>query len=115
PMGGPAEMMLVSEGPCVGLGARFAGLRGPDPGDHFASGPPDATVRCGHRELPLWHVDAPGRAVFAGEVMGAWLWLVLWPDTAGVMLVEPLPVRDLRDRGQDLNVPFGAPSPQLPR
>lgn len=114
PMGGPAEMMLVSEGPRVGLGARFAGLPGPDPGDHFASGLPDAAVEFGHHELPLWHVDAPGRAVFAGEVMGTWLWLVLWPDTAGMLLVEPLPVRDLRDPGQDLDVPFGAPSPQLP-
>lgn len=114
PVGGPAEMVLVSEGPRVGLGARFAGLPGPDPGDHFASGLPDAAVRFGHHELPLWHVDAPARAVFAGEVMGTWLWLVLWPDIAGVMLIEPLPVRDLRDPGQDLDIPFGAPSPQLP-
>lgn len=114
PVGGPGEMMLISEGPCVGLGARFAGLAGPDPGAQFAAGAPDATVRYGHHELPLWHVDAPGRAAFAGEVMGTWLWLVLWPDTAGVMLVEPMQVRDLRDPGQNLDLPFGAPSPQLP-
>jgi hypothetical protein len=114
PLGGPGEMMLVSEGPCVGLGARFAGLAGLDPGDHFAVGPPDAAVHFGLRELPLWNIDVPGRAVFAGEVMGTWLWLVLWPDTAGAMLVEPLQVRDLRDPGLDLDVPFGAPSPHLP-
>jgi hypothetical protein len=30
------------------------------------------------------------------------------------MLVEPMPVRDLRDPGQDLDLPFGAPSPHLP-
>jgi hypothetical protein len=59
-------------------------------------------------------VDAPGRAAFAGEMMGNWLWLVLWPDTAGVLLVEHLPLRDLRDPGQDLDLPFGARSPQLP-
>jgi hypothetical protein len=114
PVGGPGEMLLVSEGPRVGLGARFAGLDGPDPGSGFAVGPPCASVRYGHHELPLWQVDAPGRAAFAGEVMGTWLWLVLWPDTAGVLLVEPLPVRDLRDPGLDLDVPFGALSPHLP-
>ena len=59
-------------------------------------------------------MDAPGRAAFAGEVQGNWLWVVLWPDTAGVLLVEPLPLRDLRDPGQDLYLPYGAPSPRLP-
>jgi hypothetical protein len=28
--------------------------------------------------------------------------------------VEPLPLRDLRDPGQDLDLPFGAASPHLP-
>jgi hypothetical protein len=40
--------------------------------------------------------------------------VVLWPDTAGVLLVEALPLRDLRDPGQDLDLPFGAASPHLP-
>ena len=115
PVGGPGEMMLISESPGIGLGARFAGLGGPDPGEPFPDGCPDSCVRFDHHEFPLWHVEAPGRAAFAGEVMGSWLWLVLWPDTAGVLLVEPLPVRDLRDPGQDLDLPFGAPSPHLPR
>jgi hypothetical protein len=30
------------------------------------------------------------------------------------MLFDPLPLRDLRDREQDLDVPFGALSPRLP-
>ena len=76
--------------------------------------PPHALVGFGHHEFPLWHVDAPGRAAFAGEVLGNWLWVVLWPDTAGVLLVEPLPLRDLRDPGLDLYLPYGAPSPRLP-
>jgi hypothetical protein len=59
-------------------------------------------------------VEAPGRAAFAGEVEGNWLWVVLWPDTAGVLLVEPLSLRDLRDPGQDMYLPYGAPSPRLP-
>ena len=52
--------------------------------------------------------------MFAGEVKGHWLWLVLWPDTAGALLVEPIGLRDLRDPGQDLDLPFGAVSPRLP-
>jgi hypothetical protein len=114
PVGGPAEMLLVSEELGVGLGAGFAGLDGPDPGSDFASGPPHALVRCGNHEFPLWHVDAPDRAAFAGEAMGNWLWLILWPDAAGMLLVDPLELRDLRDPGQELDLPFGARSPRLP-
>jgi hypothetical protein len=114
PVGGPGEMLLVSEELGVGLGAGCAGLDGPDPGSNFSVGPSHGSVRFGNHELPLWHVDTPGRAAFAGEVMGSWLWLILWPDTAGMLLVEPLELRDLRDPGQDLDLPFGARSPRLP-
>jgi hypothetical protein len=115
PVGGPGELLLVAEEPGVGLGAHFAGLPGPDPGLGFASRPPHASVRYGLHEFPLWHVDAPDRAAYAGEAMGNWLWLVLWPDTAGVLLLEPLELRDLRDPQQDLDLPFGALSPRLGR
>ena len=114
PVGGPGEMLLVSEEIGVGLGARCAGLDGPDPGEGFAAGAPHAQVGFGHHEFPLWHVDAPGCAAFAGEVMGSWLWILLFPDTAGTLLVEPLELRDLRDPGQDMDLPFGARSPRLP-
>jgi hypothetical protein len=114
PVGGPGELLLVSEEPGVGLGARFAGLQGPDPGADFAAGLPAALVKFGNHEFPLWQVQVPDRAAFAGEVMGTWLWLVLWPETAGLLLVESLPLRDLRDPGQDLDLPFGARSPRLP-
>jgi hypothetical protein len=114
PVGGLGEMLLVSEEMGVGLGAWLAGLPGPDPGAGFATGAPHAFVRYRHHDFPLWHVDAPGRAAFAGEVQGNWLWVVLWPDTAGVLLVEPLSLRDLRDPGQDMYLPYGAPSPRLP-
>ncbi len=114
PLGGPAEMLIVAEEPGVGLGAGLAGLRGPDPGDGFAARQPDAVVQVARHDDPLWLVEAAGKAVFAGEVSGRWLWLVLWPDTAGTLLVEPLPLRDLRDRAQDIDVPFGALSPRLP-
>ena len=114
PLGGPADMMVVAEEPGVGLGAGLAGLPGPDPGDGFAAGQPHASVRSGGHEVPLWLVESEGKAVFAGEVAANWLWLVLWPDTAGALLVEPVSLRDLRDPGQDLDVPFGALTPKLP-
>jgi len=114
PVGGLAEMLLISEEPGLGLGAGLAGLPGPDPGDGFAAGPPHAFVGFGHHEFPVWNVDAPGAAAFAGEVLGNWLWITLWPDTAGVLMLERLSLRDLRDPGQDLDLPFGARSPRLP-
>jgi hypothetical protein len=114
PCGGPADMVVVAEEPGIGLGAALAGLATVDPGAGFASAPPIATASFGHHDFPLWQVDSPGRAVFAGEAQGLWLWVVLWPDTAGTLLVEPLALRDLRDPGQDLDLPFGAASPRLP-
>jgi hypothetical protein len=114
PVGGPGEMLVISEELGVGLGAGLAGLHGPDPGRDFAAGPPDAYAQFGKHAFPLWHVEAPDRAAFAGEIMASWLWLVLWPDTAGMLLVEPLPLRDLRDPGQNLDLPYGAMSPHLP-
>ena len=114
PLGGPADLLIVAEEPGVGLGAGLAGLPGPDPGDGFASGQPNASVKVANHEAPLWLVEADHKAVFAGEVAGSWLWLVLWPDTAGTLLMEPLELRDLRDPAQDLDLPFGALSPRLP-
>jgi hypothetical protein len=114
PVGGLGEMLLVSEEMGIGLGAWLAGLPGQDPGEGFATGQPDAFVRFAHHEFPLWHAEGPDRAAYAGEILGNWLWVVLWPDTAGVLLVEALTLRDLRDPGQDLDLPFGAATPRLP-
>jgi hypothetical protein len=114
PLGGPADMLVVAEEPGVGLGAALAGLASVDPGAEFATAPPIAVASWGNHDFPLWQVDSPDRAVVAGEIKGYWLWFVLWPDTAGVLLIEPIGLRDLRDPGQDLDLPFGAASPRLP-
>ena len=115
PVGGPGEMLVVSEEPGLGLGAGLGRTgQGPDPGEEFAAGPPHALVQFGNHEFPLWSVESPGAAVFAGEVLANWLWIILWPDTAGTLWPEALSLRDLRDPGQELDVPFGALSPRLP-
>jgi hypothetical protein len=114
PVGGPADMVVVAEDPGVGLGAGLAGLDSVDPGAGFASAPAVAAASFGNHDFPLWQVASPDRAVFAGEVEGLWLWVVLWPDSAGVLLVEPIALRDLRDPGQELDLPFGAASSRLP-
>jgi hypothetical protein len=115
PVGGPADLVVVAEEPGVGLGAGLAGLPGPDPGAGFASGPPHASVEVGNHEAPLWLVESDGCAVFAGEVGGGWVWIALWPDSAGLMLVESLALRDLRDAEPLCDVPFGAFTTRLPR
>ena len=114
PLGGPADMLVVAEEPGVGLGAALAGLAGVDPGAGFATAPSIAVASFGNHDFPLWQVDSPDRAVFAGEIKGYWLWIVLWPETAGALLIEPIGLRDLRDPGQNLDLPFGAASPRLP-
>jgi hypothetical protein len=117
PLGGVGELVLVAEDPGIGLAARLAGLDGPDPGDGFDSGPPDAKVRHDGHEIALWSVD-PGadRAVYVGEAFASWLWAVFSPADTGVLMCELGGLRDVRDRrdgGVGLDPPFGAPSPFL--
>ena len=42
-------------------------------------------------------VDEP--AVYVGEAMGCWMWAVLWPGTAGFLLIDDFVLTDLRDAG----------------
>jgi GLTT repeat (6 copies) len=113
PLGGLGDLLVVAEEPGTGLGAGLAGLDTVDPGSDFAAAPPSAAALFGNRDVPLWLVDSPDRAVFAGEAQGCWLWLVMWPDTAGCLLIDQIELRDLRDPWQDLDMPFGAPTPRL--
>lgn len=113
PLGGPSDLLVVAEEPGTGLGAGLAGLDTVDPGAGFATEQPSATAQLGNHDVPLWLVDVPDRAVFAGEAQACWLWLVMWPETAGTLLIEPIPLRDLRDPAQELDLPYGAPSARL--
>ncbi|KIF79207.1 hypothetical protein QR77_27205 [Streptomyces sp. 150FB] len=117
PLGGFGELVLVAEELGVGLGARYAGIEGPDPGpDICADGPPHAKLLAGGRPTPLWHVpQAPDdRAVFAGEALGLWLWAIVWPGQSGLLMYDELVLTDLRDAGAEVAlVPCGALSPRL--
>jgi hypothetical protein len=115
PLGGMGELVLVSEEPGVGLGARYAGLPGPDPGVALDGKPPHAKIHADGHPTPLWCVPAADdRAVYVGEASGTWLWVVLWPESAGALLLEDLELADLREVGHEVDlVPVGALSPRL--
>jgi len=113
PLGGPADLVLVAEEPGVGLGARFAGLDVLDPGP--LRGAPDAKVLVAGHPTPLWCCPgADDRAAYVGEAAGVWLWAVLWPPAAELVLLEHVELHDLRHEAHaTLTLPGGAPSQRL--
>ena len=111
PLGGPADLLLVSEEPGIGLGAALAGIPGPDPGAVF-DGAPDAKVLAAGHPTPLWRApSADDRVAFVGEAHGVWLWAVIWPPAAELVLLEHVELHDLRH--DQLTLASGAPSPRL--
>jgi hypothetical protein len=115
PLGGPADLVLVAEEPGSGLGARLAGVDGLDPGDSV-SGAPDAKIIAAGHPTALWRCQsAPDRVAFVGEALGVWLWAVLWPPAAELVLLEHVELHDVRSKEHAvLDLPVGAPSPRLP-
>jgi hypothetical protein len=113
PLGGGAELLLIAEAPGVGLGARYAGLPGPDPGIDVGSQVPHAKVEAAGHPTAMWCIDVPDAAVYVGEAKGNWLWAILWPSTAGVLLLEDVILRDLRSHSVLPDLPFGSLSPRL--
>jgi hypothetical protein len=113
-----ADLLLVAEQPAVGLGSSLAGLDEVDPGDSLSGALLDRTphgkVHAAGHPTPLWHVPGgPDRAVYVGEAHAVWLWLVMWPASAGALLLEGLRLVDARDPGHPLDIPTGATSPRL--
>lgn len=115
---GVVELTVVSEEPGVGLGARCAGTDHTDPGAEIGEGPPHAKVRVEGVTLPLWSVStsqsdpAFDRSVFAGEAHGRWLWLVLRPASAALLLHDEWILADVASLGPELiDVPFGGNPP----
>lgn len=115
PLGGPADLVLVAEEPGTGLGARYAGVADVDPGTVVLDGPPDAKVEAAGHPTSLWRCDsAEDRVAFVGEALGVWLWAVLWPPAAELVLLEHVVLHDLRHEAHaGLDLPLGAPSTRL--
>lgn len=115
PLGGPVDLLLVAEEPGVGLGERFAGLDAPDPGA-VGDGPAAATVHADGHAAPLWTVQTPydDRVAMAGEAHGLWLWVVIWPAAASVLLEDHLQLADVREhRVAREALVYGALSPRM--
>jgi hypothetical protein len=115
---GVVEISLVSEEPGVGLGARCAGVTRTDPGAEIGEGPPWVKVRIVGHPLPLWPVPTSeadvsfDRSVFAGEAQGRWLWIVLRPASAALLLKDEWILLNLADLGPGLiDLPFGGSPP----
>ncbi|MGW4466844.1 DUF6758 family protein [Micromonospora sp. NPDC004704] len=122
--GGPADLVLVAEEPGVGLGTRFAGIAGLDPGalladvmtdelPGHAEHPPHAKVRADGHPTPLWSVKSPtDRSAHVGEARGRWLYAITWPSSAGYLLAEDVVLHDLTE-WLPPELVYGAPSPYL--
>ena len=130
---GEVEVTIVSEDPGIGLGARCAGTSYDDPGPQISNGPSSIRVRAGGRTVPMWLVEDAGgtpsfereltvadltandvlaRAVFAGEADGRWLWLVMRPASAALLLHDDWLLADVTGFGPEaLEMPFGGPRP----
>ena len=114
PQGGPADVVLVAEEPGIGLGARFAGIAGTDPGAE-PDGAPDAKLEAAGHPTALWRTATGdgASAAYAGEAKGLWLWVVTWPDENPAVLAR-FSLHDLCDGPlPELDLVFGAPMPRL--
>lgn len=115
---GPVDVIVVAEEAGTGLGARCAGTRYDDPGTDIGDRPPTARLRIGSQAVNLWDVSTSrsdgefDRSVLAGEAGGRWLWVVLRPASALLLLRDDWILRDVSTVGpQLLEVPFGGPRP----
>lgn len=115
---GPVDVLVVAEEAGTGLGARCAGTRYDDPGAEIGERPPTAKVRIGSQSVNLWDVSTHSfdgefdRSVVAGEAGGRWLWIVLRPASALLLLRDDWILRDVSHVGPQLvELPFGAHRP----
>lgn len=115
---GVVELTVVSEEPGVGVGARAAGAPRTDPGADIGEGPPHAKVRIDGHPISLWTVSTAAsdvsfdRSVLAGEALGRWLWIVLRPASAALLLKDEWVLHDISDLGPELiDLPFGGSPP----
>ena len=114
PRGGVADLLLLAEEPGIGLGARFAGLAGTDPGASPDTAPDYKIDAAGH-PTALWRAaSGDDRLALVGESKAYWLWCVLFPDGGTDGILDGVVLHDLRDGGHpELELVFGARTPRL--
>lgn len=113
---GPVDVLVIAEEPGTGLGARCAGTPHDDPG--VGDGPPAVRVRIESLQVSLWPITTSGqagewdRSVVVGEAHGRWLWIVMRPASAMLLLRDDWILRDVSGLGPPLvEMPFGGPPP----
>lgn len=115
---GPVDVLVVLEEAGTGLGARCACTRYDDPGTEIIHRPPAVRIRIDSLSVSLWDVSTSSadgefdRSVVAGEAGGRWLWIVLRPASALLLLGDDWILRDVSRLGPQLvELPFGGPRP----
>lgn len=115
---GDVEVTVVTEEPGVGLGSRVAGTPRADPGESVGGGPASVRVRVDGHPVPMWAVpsadddDLLARVAFAGEAGGRWLWLVMRPASAALLLHDDWLLADAGGFGPEaIEMPFGGAPP----
>lgn len=114
---GRVDVFVVAEEAGVGLGGRCAGLPAPEPDIGFGLGRPAVRVRINSQSVPLWTVSTSeagelDRSVVAGEAGGRWLWIVLLPASAVLLMQDEWILRDVSALGPALvDLPFVGPGP----
>ncbi len=115
---GEVEVTVVTEEPGVGLGGRVAGTASIDPGEAVGQGPPSIRVRVDGHPVKMWVVpsgaadDVLARSVFVGEAGGRWLWLVMRPASAALLLRDDWLLSDAGHFGPEaIEMPFGGAPP----
>jgi hypothetical protein len=115
---GPVDIFVIAEEAGVGLGARCAGTVQSDPGREVGDGPPPIKVRIDSQAIPMWVVstssadDRFDRTVFAGEAAGRWLWIVLRPASAMLLMRDDWILRNAAELGPGMiDMEFGGNAP----
>jgi hypothetical protein len=115
---GVVEITIVTEEPGVGLGARVSAVDTVDPGREAGVGNPAVRLRVDGNSVPLWAMTVPhddpllDRAVLVGEAAGRWLWVVVRPASAVLLLPELPELVDVSTFGPELvALPFGVVPP----
>lgn len=112
---GVVELTVLTEEPGTGLGARVAGAVHSDPGPDLLQRPSDLRLRLDGGTVPMWALSTSDgdtdfdRSVFVGEARGRWVWVVVRPASAA-LLVQDLPdLQDVSTLGPELvAIPFGS-------